>query len=129
MSFDHFVLSPRHGSLPSDDFVRMDKRDCLLALTFQPYRRDTLDAVRLARKSGAKVIGVTDSSASTLCREADLGLVSPTHTPQFFHSNSAVTALLESLCALLVVRGGETATTAVEAFHSARWEADIYDES
>jgi DNA-binding MurR/RpiR family transcriptional regulator len=129
MGFDHFVLSPRHGSLPSDDIVRMDERDCLLALTFQPYRRDTLDAVRLARKSGAKVIGVTDSSASTLCREADLGLVSPTHTPQFFHSNSAVTALLESLCALLVVRGGETATTAVEAFHSARWEADIYDKS
>ena len=129
MGFDHFVLSPRHGSLPSDDIVRMDENDCLLAMTFQPYRRDTLDAVRLARKSGAKVIGVTDSSAATLCREADLGLVSPTHTPQFFHSNSAVTALLESLCALLVVRGGETATASVEAFHSARWEADIYDES
>ena len=129
MGFDHFVLSPRHGSLPCDDIVRMDENDCLLAMTFQPYRRDTLDAVRLARKSGARVIGVTDSSAATLCREADLGLVSPTHTPQFFHSNSAVTALLESLCALLVVRGGETATASVEAFHCARWEADIYDES
>ena len=64
-----------------------------------------------------------------LCREADLGLVSPTHTPQFFHSNSAVNALLESLCALLVVRGGEAASEAVEAFHSARWEENIYDES
>ena len=98
-------------------------------MTFQPYRRDTMDAVRLAKKSGAKVIGVTDSSAATLCREADLGLVSPTHTPQFFHSNSAVNALLESLCALLVVRGGESASESVEAFHSARWEANIYDES
>ena len=129
MGFEHFILSPRHGSLPSDDIVRMDRSDCLLAMTFQPYRRDTLDAVRLARKAGAKVIGVTDSNASALCREADLGLVSPTHTPQFFHSNSAVTALLESLCALLVVRGGESASKSVEAFHSARWEADIYDES
>ena len=61
--------------------------------------------------------------------ETDLGLVSPTHTPQFFHSNSAVTALLESLCALLVVRGGDKASEAVEAFHAARWEEDIYDES
>jgi DNA-binding MurR/RpiR family transcriptional regulator len=107
----------------------MDERDCLLAMTFQPYRRDTLAAVQRAKQVGAKVIGITDSSASTLCREADLGLVSPTHTPQFFHSNSAVTALLESLCALLVVRGGKAASDAVEAFHSARWEENIYDES
>ena len=129
MGFDHFILSPRHGSLPSDDIIRMDERDCLIAMTFQPYRRDTLAAVRQAKQKGAKVIGVTDSNASTLCREADLGLVSPTHTPQFFHSNSAVTALLESLCALLVVRGGEAASQSVEAFHSARWEENIYDES
>ncbi|MDH3219184.1 MAG: MurR/RpiR family transcriptional regulator [Gammaproteobacteria bacterium] len=129
MGFDHFILSPRHGSLPTDDIIRMDERDCLLAMTFQPYRRDTLAAVRQAKKRGARIIGITDSSASTLCREADLGLVSPTHTPQFFHSNTAVTALLESLCALLVVRGGDAANAAVEAFHSARWEENIYDES
>jgi DNA-binding MurR/RpiR family transcriptional regulator len=129
MGFDHFILTPRHGSLPSDDLIRMDERDCLVAMTFQPYRRDTLAAVERARKTGAKIIGVTDSSAATLCREADIGLVAPTHTPQYFHSNSAVTALLESLCALLVVRGGEAASAAVEAFHSARWEENIYDES
>ena len=129
MGFDHFVLSPRHGSLPADDLIRADRRDCLLALTFQPYRRDTLAAVRLAKGRGATVIGVTDSSAAALAREADIALVAPTHTPQYFHSNSAVTALLETLCALLVVRGGDAADAAVEAFHEARWEANIYEES
>jgi len=129
MGFDHFILSPRHGSLPSDDIIRMDERDCLVAMTFQPYRRDTLAAVKQAQERGAKIIGVTDSSAATMCREADLGLVAPTHTPQFFQSNAAVAALLETLCALLVVRGGDAASTAIEAFHSARWEENIYDES
>jgi DNA-binding MurR/RpiR family transcriptional regulator len=129
MGFDHFVLTPRHGSQPSDDLIRMTEADCLLAMTFQPYRRETLAAVRMAKQVGAKTIGITDSTAASLCRESDLGLVSPTHTPQFFHSNSAVTALLESLCALLVVRGGEQATDAIEAFNSARWEASIYEES
>jgi DNA-binding MurR/RpiR family transcriptional regulator len=129
MGFDHFILTPRHGSLPADDIIRMDERDCLLAMTFQPYRRDTLAAVQRARQNGAKVIGITDSNAASLCRDADIGLVAPTHTPQFFHSNAAVTALLESLCALLVVRGGDTASQAVEAFHQARWEENIYDES
>jgi DNA-binding MurR/RpiR family transcriptional regulator len=129
MGFDHFILSPRHGSLPSDDIIRMDERDLLLAMTFQPYRRDTLAAVQQAKAQGAKIVGITDSNAATLCREADLGLVAPTHTPQFFQSNAAVAALLETLCALLVVRGGDEASTAVEAFHSARWEENIYDES
>ncbi len=129
MGFDHFILSPRHGSLPSDDMIRMDERDCLVAMTFQPYRRDTLSAVQQAKEKGARIIGITDSSAATLCREADLGLVAPTHTPQFFQSNAAVAALMETLCALLVVRGGDAASTAVEAFHSARWEENIYDES
>ena len=129
MGFDHFILSPRHGSLPSDDVIRMDERDCLLAMTFQPYRRDTLSAVQQAKDRGARIIGVTDSSAAALCREADLGLVAPTHTPQFFQSNAAVAALLETLCALLVIRGGDAASAAVEAFHSARWEENIYDES
>ena len=129
MGFDHFILSPRHGSLPSDDIIRMDERDCLLAMTFQPYRRDTLAAVQQAKEKGARIVGVTDSEAATLCREADLGLVAPTHTPQFFQSNAAVAALLETLCALLVVRGGDAASAAVEAFHSARWEENIYDES
>ena len=129
MGFDHFILSPRHGSLPSDDLIRMDERDCLLAMTFQPYRRDTLAAVQQAREKGARIIGVTDSSAATLSREADLGLVAPTHTPQFFQSNAAVAALLETLCALLVVRGGDAASAAVEAFHAARWEENVYEEA
>ena len=128
MAFDHFILTPRHGSQPSDDLIRMDENDCLMAMTFQPYRKETLAAVRLAKQAGAKTIGITDSTAASLCRESDLGLVSPTHTPHFFHSNSAATALLESLCALLVVRGGEKATAAIEAFNSARWEAHIYEE-
>ncbi len=129
MAFDHFILTPRHGSLPSDDIVRMGEDDVLLAMTFQPYRRDTLDAVHQAKAKGATVIGITDSSAASLSRLADISLVAPTHTPQFFQSNSAVTALIETLCALLVVRGGEQAQQAVEEFHSARWEANIYDES
>ena len=58
-------------------------------------------------------------------------IMEQTEYPAMSGSNTicVVTALLESLCALLVVRGGESASKSVEAFHSARWEANIYDES
>ena len=128
MAFDHFILTPRHGTLTSDELIRISDRDCLVAMTFQPYRKETMTAARLCRSRGARLIGITDSVTSPLCREADLGLVSPTHTPQFFQSNSAVTALVELLCALLVVRGGRDATKAIEDFHAARWDANVYEE-
>ena len=129
MAFDHFILIPRHGSLPGDDLIRVTKQDCLVAMTFQPYRTETIAALRLAKQCGAKTIGITDSISSTLCREADIGLVSPTHTPHFFQSNSAVTALVELLCALLVVKGGKKSTRSIEDFHSARWDAAVYEET
>ena len=84
MGFDHFILTPRHGSLPSDDIIRMDERDCLVAMTFQPYRSDTLASVQRARKTGAKIIGITDSNAaSALSRGRCRPGVANAYTPVF----------------------------------------------
>lgn len=126
--FDHFVLVPNQGTLLSDDLLHIGKKDCLVAMTFQPYRNETLNAIKIANDCGAKTIAITDSMASTAYRDATYGLVSPTHTPQFFQSNSSVSALIDCLTALLVVRGGDKATQAIERFNSARWNANVYEE-
>lgn len=125
-AFDHFILTPRHGSLPSDDLVHIGPDDCLIAMTFQPYRIETIRALEHATKSGAKTIAITDSPGASVCRIADLGLAAPTHTPQFFQSNVALTALVETLSALLVARGGAAAADSIDKFNTARWEANIY---
>ena len=128
MICDHFSLIPRHGSLPMDDIVNADSSDTLFCMTFQPYRRDIVRTMQYARQRGVYVIGLSDSPASRVCREADLGLHAPTHTPQFFHSNTAVLSLLETLCALLVVNGGDDAVRRIERFSSLRWESGTYEE-
>ena len=125
-AFDHFILTPRHGSLPSDDMVRIGRDDCLVAMTFQPYRIETVRALEHATKAGASTIAITDSPGSSVYRIADLGLAAPTHTPQFFQSNVALTALVETLSALLVAKGGAAAAESIDAFNTARWEANIY---
>jgi len=129
IAFDHFVLVPNQGTLLTDDLLHINDKDCLVAMTFQPYRNETLNAIKIAHKQGAKTIAITDSKASTAYREATLGLVSPTHTPQFFQSNSSVSALIDSLSALLVVKGGKKATKAIERFNSSRWDANVYEET
>ena len=128
MAFEHVGPVPRHGSQPIDDLATIGKDDLLIALTFQPYRAETMGAVRLARRRGAPVIGITDSVTSPLAREADRALICPTHTPQFFQSQAAVTGLLEALVALLVARAGEEAQARIEAFHAERLAAGIYEE-
>lgn len=128
MAFGHIAPVPRHGSQPIDDLALIDEQDLLIALTFQPYRAETMGAVRLAKRRGAKVIGITDSVTSPLAREADQALICPTHTPQFFESHAAVTGLLEALVALLVGRSGEETQARIEAFHAERLAAGIYEE-
>ena len=125
-AFDHFILTPRHGSLPSDDLVHIGKGDCLVAMTFQPYRIEAVKALELAAKAGASTIAITDSPSASVYRIADLGLAAPTHTPQFFQSNVALTALVEILSALMIARGGAAAADSIDAFNTARWEANIY---
>ncbi|MEO1198719.1 MAG: MurR/RpiR family transcriptional regulator [Pseudomonadota bacterium] len=128
MAFDHITPIPRHGSQPIDDLAFLTSDDVLIAMTFQPYRAETMDAARLASDVGATVVGVTCSVTSPLARYADHLLVSPTHTPQFFESHAAVTALLEGLMAVLVSRAGDDVSARIEAFHERRLEAGIYEE-
>ncbi|MEM9736021.1 MAG: MurR/RpiR family transcriptional regulator, partial [Pseudomonadota bacterium] len=128
MAFDHIQPIPRHGSHPVDDLAWLTGEDVVVALTFQPYRAETMDAVRLAREAGAKVVGITDSQTSPLARVSDHVLVSPTHTPQFFESHAAVTALLEGLLAVLVARAGSDVAARIEAFHTRRLAAGLYEE-
>ncbi len=126
MMYPQFILIPRHGSLPMDDILHVGRRDVLFAMTFQPYRSEIIEVLRFAQQRGARTIGLSDSKASPVYREAGLGLFAPTHTPQFFHSNSATTALLETLCALLASGGGDQVLTEIEAFNERRWRSGIY---
>ncbi len=128
MAFSHISPVPRRGSLPIDDLTWARPGELLVALTFQPYRADTMAAVRLARQNGCKVIGITDSLTSPLAQEADRALIAPTHTPQFFQSHAAVTALLEGLVAILVARAGDDVRQKIDSFHEKRREAGAYEE-
>lgn len=128
MAFGHITPIPRRGALAIDDLAWAGPDDLLIALTFQPYRAETMEAVRLAKRRRCPVLGITDSVTSPLARIADQSLVSPTHTPQFFQSNAALTALLEGLVAVLVARAGDEARARIEAFHAERQGAGIYEE-
>lgn len=126
MALDNLVHVPRPGNLPIDDLARIGKRDVLLAMTFSPYRREVVDAVRLAKRRGANVVAISDSRSAPIAIAADHVFVVPTTTPQFFTSSAAVMVLLETLIAFMVADAKRSVVANIEAFHRERDEAGVY---
>ena len=49
MALENIVALPRDGSEPVDGLLRAGPGDCLIAMTFKPYRREVVEAVEAAK--------------------------------------------------------------------------------
>lgn len=126
MAFDNLVLVPQQASLPIDDLSRIGGEDVLLAATYRPYRRETVDAARFAHERGAGLISLTDSRTSPIAADAGILLLTPTATPQFFPSILSTTALLEALLAFMVAESDDASVAKIEQFHRKREDLSVY---
>ena len=128
MAMDRIEAIPREGRLSIDHLVRAGKGDVLLAMTFKPYRRDVVEAVKIARRQGVTIIGISDSLASPIVVGSDHSFVVQTDTPQFFPSIVAAAALLETLMAFVIADAEPEVIASIERFHERRRALGIYQE-
>ena len=104
MILPNCVLLDGHAGSQLDILLHAAPSDVMLSLSFEPYAQATVRGARVARERGARIIALTDSRASPLAQDADITLRARTDSPQFFPSQVAVVALLETLIALIVLR-------------------------
>ncbi len=121
-----FHAIPRAGSTPADDLAWADERDVLIAITCKPYRREVVEAVRIAREQGVRIIGISDSPASPVIIGSDHGFVVTSDTPQFFPSSVSMIAVLETLLSFVIASASPEIIQRVEKFHARRHELGIY---
>ncbi|KIC41881.1 silent information regulator protein Sir2 [Ruegeria sp. ANG-R] len=121
-----FHAIPRPGSNPIDDLAWADKRDVLIAMTCKPYRNEVVEAVQVAREQGLTVVGLSDSPASPILRNADHGFVISADTPQFFPSSVSTVALLETLLSFVIAVASDEIVERVETFHKRRHQLGLY---
>lgn len=126
MALDRIVAIPRPGSLASDDLTPAGCEDTLIAMTFSPYRREVVEAVRVALDQGVRVIAITDRRSAPIVRGAVQSFIVPVDTPQFFTSTVAVTGLLETIMAFVVADAEPDVIAAVDRFHQRRHELGVY---
>ena len=124
----NFHAIPKAGSTPIDDLAWADERDVLIAITCKPYRREVVDAVRIANEQGIRVVGISDSPASPIICNADHGFVVSTETPQFFPSSVSTIAVLETLLSFVIAVASDEIVGRVEQFHERRHHLGLYSE-
>ncbi len=126
MALTSVIAVPQEGSLPVDDIARAGRKDVVLAMTFEPYRTEVVDAVRVAREQGARTIVITDSRASPVVLASHQAFVVPTETPQFFTSTIAAAAMLETLMAFVVADADADVIANIDGFHKRRHRLGVY---
>jgi DNA-binding MurR/RpiR family transcriptional regulator len=121
------LLDGRGGTL-TDGLRGIGPDDAVLACSFEPYTRETVEVVRFAQGRGAAIVAITDSPLSPIARQAEHPLVVGCESPSFFRSLVGAVSVVQVLVALLIARGGEAALSTLaeseaqlRAF-SAYWE-------
>ena len=79
-----------------------------------------------AAEQGVTIIGISDSPASPLVAGRPHGFVVQTDSPQFFTSNIATSALLETLMAFVVADASPAVIENIGRFHDRRVALGIY---
>lgn len=83
----------------ADPLRGMGPADALVACSFRPYARQTLELVAHARKAAARIIIVTDGRGHDFLEDADVVLAVPVESPTLLLSFTPAVCLIEALVA------------------------------
>ncbi len=126
MTRPNIVLAQPLMASMVDELAGIGAQDVVLVLSVAPYAAQSVETATFAKSTGAHVIAVTDSRTAPLAPLADTLLLVPTATPQFFPSQAATIALLETLIALLVSSGDKAVLARLEEVEQHRRRAGVY---
>ncbi|MEH6627993.1 MAG: MurR/RpiR family transcriptional regulator [Motiliproteus sp.] len=114
MSHLHLIRGQEGGLYT--ELAAINKGDLLVAFGFDPYTRETVEAVNIALDRGANLVSITDNLCSPLVPGAKVVLEVVTATPNFFPSIVAAITLIEALLAVCVAEGGKKSLTKIAHF-------------
>jgi DNA-binding MurR/RpiR family transcriptional regulator len=98
-----------------DPLRDLRKDDALVACTFRPYARETLELVSHSRSTGAQIILVTDGLAHDFIEPSDIVLAVPVDSPTLFLSFTPAVCVLETLAAMVAMIDADQTYDTLEA--------------
>ncbi|MBL4918984.1 MurR/RpiR family transcriptional regulator [Szabonella alba] len=100
--------------------------DVVLALSFAPYSRQTIEAVAFAKARNAPVFAVTDRRSSPLAALASTVFLAPTDSPHYYPSLVAAFYIVENLLTAIASSRGTATKDRLKAVDDARRLSGAY---
>lgn len=126
MALPSLQLIPRHMGSAVDELIAADPSDCLFAISFSPYSAETIQALRQARKRGARVILLADSEVIAPGINPDVVFPVSTQSQHFFGCYGGAMAVLDCLLGHLVAKGGAPARQRIADYEAIREDTGAY---
>ncbi|MBI3523564.1 MAG: MurR/RpiR family transcriptional regulator [Betaproteobacteria bacterium] len=101
-------------------------QDAVVVISFAPYSQESLVVINAAKAAGARIVALTDSSASPLALATDNPVLFAVDSPSFFPSVAAAVAATEALLELLVADAGEEAVRRIDDAEKYLFDSGAY---
>lgn len=126
MALPSLQLVPRHMNSAIDEMNHAGPGDVMIAITFSPYSRETIEACKFAQERGVKLLILSDSDVVSAEFRADETLVVSTVSTHHFACFSGAMAVLENLLVLLVDEAGTPAKERIKSYETLRKDNNAY---
>jgi DNA-binding MurR/RpiR family transcriptional regulator len=103
----HMQLIDGTGGTLTDGLRGIGDGGLLIACSFAPYARETVEIVEAAYRRGAGVVAITDSKLSPLAMKATVSLEVGSRSTSFFQSFVGAVSVAQLLVTLLIAQGGK----------------------
>ena len=126
MALPTLQLVPRHINSAIDELNTAGEGDVMIAISFQPYSRETIEACRFAHARGVKLIMISDSEVISSEFRPEAVLVASMVSTHHFGCYTGAMGMIENLLALLVNRGGAAALERIKSYEDLRKDNNAY---
>jgi DNA-binding MurR/RpiR family transcriptional regulator len=128
MIFDNvrFIVASSANEI-YEQIISIGEGDVMVAISFPRYSKKVVSAVNLAKKSGADVIALTDSSASPIASLADQNLFARSDMASFADSLVAPLSVINALVVEVSRRKQDELTVRLHQLEQIWEEYNVYD--
>jgi DNA-binding MurR/RpiR family transcriptional regulator len=88
---------PQTGLQPTENIVSLEKGDLLIAFSFPPYSRQTIEATAMAKKQKVSIVGITNQLLAPITAYCDTVLVAKSESRTPSNSLSAPLLIMSGL--------------------------------
>ncbi len=118
VGIDAYPFRHDYTSFP-EQLLCLKSDDIIVAFSFPPYSKETIDTTKIANERGVKVIAITNRSASPITIHSQLNLCVRSENMLFTNSFSAISVLINAISTECAVENRKRAESMMKEMNDA----------